>query len=229
VLTVVKVGGGLARDVDDLALVELCRSMGGLGADHPLLIVPGGGGFADAVRDHDSRFHLRAATAHAMALGAMDQFGMLLGDLVPGAALCTDLASVRRAASVGRVAILLPAAMVNRADPLPRSWQVTSDSIAAWLAGAAGAGMLVLIKAVDGLFADWPAPGIPLARLTVGELSALQETGRAGGVDAHLPAALRAAGVDAWVISGSHPDRLAELLRGGHPTGTHVTHARAGD
>ena len=77
--------------------------------------------------------------------------------------------------------MLLPAALPL--DALPASWHVTSDSIAAWVADQAGAGRLVLVKEVDGLFADWPPRGEPLARLTVAELAAL----RTGGVDAYLP------------------------------------------
>jgi aspartokinase-like uncharacterized kinase len=222
VLTVVKVGGGLARALDDETLVALCRSISELAADHPLLVVPGGGGFADAVREHDRRFGLRARTAHAMAILAMDQLGLLLGDLIPHATLSADLDRARRDAARGRPAIVLPAALLERADPLPHSWRVTSDSIAAWLAGASGATRLVLVKPVDGLFLDWPAQGSPLARLTIAELAALQEAGRAGGVDAHLPAALTAAGVDAWVIGGRDPDRLAVLLRDGRTLGTRV-------
>ena len=57
--------------------------------------------------------------------------------------------------------MLLPAALPL--DALPASWGVTSDSIAAWVAGEVGAGRLVLVKGVDGLFAEWPARGEPLA------------------------------------------------------------------
>ena len=51
---------------------------------------------------------------------------------------------------------------------------MTSDSIAAWVAGEVGADRLVLVKEVDGLFAEWPARGAPLAALTVAELAALR-------------------------------------------------------
>ena len=33
-----------------------------------------------------------------------------------------------------------------RAAALPETWELTSDSLAAWLAGALGAGRLVLVK-----------------------------------------------------------------------------------
>jgi aspartokinase-like uncharacterized kinase len=182
VLTVVKVGGGLAREPG--ALRALCAQLGDCGARHPLLVVPGGGAFADAVRAHDRRFGLRDETAHWMAILAMDQFGWALGDLIPGAALCRDLGP----ACPGAVAVLLPYA----------SWDVTSDSIAAWVAGAAGAVGLVLVKGVT---------SVDTAEVT----------------DPYLSAALRDAGVEAWVIDGHEPARLAELLDTGQTAGARIT------
>ncbi len=223
-LTVVKVGGGLAREAGDGALRVLCRTIGDAATRHPLLLVPGGAAFADAVREHDSRFHLRAATAHRMAILAIEQFGWLLSDLIPGAVPCADLPHARGATARGRTPILLPAALLA-GDPLPASWAVTSDSIAAWVAGAAHAGRLVLVKPVEGLYRDWPADGKPLARLTVDELAELRAAGRASGVDRHLPEALRTARVEAWVIDGREPARLVTLLERGSTQGTLVTPA----
>jgi aspartokinase-like uncharacterized kinase len=221
-LTVVKVGGGLAREAGDSALRTLCRAIGDAGASHQLLVVPGGGAFADVVREHDGRFALRPATAHRMAILAMEQFGWLLSDLIPGAVPCADLAAARATAARGRTPILLPAALLA-GDPLPASWVVTSDSIAAWVAGAAHAARLVLVKPVGGLYRDWPADGEPLVRLSVGELAELRAAGRAAGVDQHLPETLRAAGVEAWVIDGREPARLVTLLEHGSTEGTLVT------
>jgi 5-(aminomethyl)-3-furanmethanol phosphate kinase len=214
VLTVVKVGGGLARESGDGALRALCAQIAETGVRHRLLVVPGGGEFADTVRAHDRRFGLRPHTAHWMAILAMDQFGWVLSDLIPGAARCADLGSV---VDHG-VSVLLPATLLAERDPLPESWAVTSDSIAAWVAGAAGASRLVLVKAVAGLYRTWPPAGAPIARLTVDELAALAPA----GVDEHLPAALRVAGVETWVIDGREPARLAELLDGGRTAGTHM-------
>jgi 5-(aminomethyl)-3-furanmethanol phosphate kinase len=218
VLTVVKVGGGLAREAGDGALRALCRAIGAAGARHQLLVVPGGAAFADAVREHDRRFGLQAATSHRMAILAMDQFGWLLSDLIPGGVPCTEVAAPAR----GRIPILLPASLLA-SDPLPASWTVTSDSIAAWVAGAANAGRLVLVKPVDGLYRDWPPSDGPIARLSVDALAGLRAAGQAAGVDEHLPEALRAAGVEAWVIDGREPARLVALLDRGDTEGTLVT------
>jgi aspartokinase-like uncharacterized kinase len=72
VLTCVKIGGGLCREAGDDALRALCGTLGELGERHPLLVVPGGADFADAVRDADRRFRLSAATAHQMAILGME-------------------------------------------------------------------------------------------------------------------------------------------------------------
>jgi aspartokinase-like uncharacterized kinase len=215
VLTVVKVGGGLG----DSALPALCTALGELGERHPLIVVPGGAGFADAVRDADRRFRLRAATSHRMAILGMEQFGWLLSDLIPGAERCPDLAPAGGFAD-GRTSVLLPARLAL--DALPASWHVTSDSIAAWVAGRVGADRLVLVKEVDGLFAERPARGRPLARLTVAELAAL----RPGGVDAYLPTALERASFETWVIGGRVPERVVELFEHGTTVGTRIAAAR---
>jgi aspartokinase-like uncharacterized kinase len=103
---------------------------------------------------------------------------------------------------------------------------VTSDSIAAWVADQVGAGRLVLVKETDGLFADWPARGEPLARLSVAELAALRAAGRAEGVDEYLPAVLESARFETWVIGGREPARVVELLERGTTAGTRIGPAR---
>ena len=142
-ITVVKVGGGIGDD----ALPGVCAALGGR---RSLLVVPGGGRFADAVRDADRRFGLPAATSHRMAILGMEQFGWLLGDLIPGAERITDPAR----AAAGAPSVLLPARLPL--DDLPASWAVTSDSIAAWVAGKAGAERLVLVKAGPGVDEYFP-------------------------------------------------------------------------
>ncbi len=203
-LTVVKVGGGLGDD----ALPSLCAALGVLGRRHRLLVVPGGAGFADAVREADRRFGLQAETAHRMAILGMEQFGWLLSDLIPGAERCADLTL----AGSGRTKVLLPAGLPL--DGLPATWHVTSDSIAAWVADRVGAGRLVLVKAVDDLHGH--------AWLTVAELAALHSE----VVDEHLPAVLEGARFETWVIGGRDPARLAELLERGTTVGTRVAAER---
>jgi aspartokinase-like uncharacterized kinase len=74
---VIKVGGSLSRGE---RLGPLCQRLAALGRQHPLLVVPGGGAFADTVREYDQRYRLSDHAAHWMAVLAMDQYGYLLCD-----------------------------------------------------------------------------------------------------------------------------------------------------
>jgi 5-(aminomethyl)-3-furanmethanol phosphate kinase len=214
---VLKVGGSLSKGPD---LVSLCREIDRLGARRRLLVVPGGGAFADQVRDHDRRYGLSATTAHRMALLAMDQYGCLLGDLLPGASLVVDLLSAGLVLSDGRVPILLPAALLNQADPLPHSWEVTSDTIAAWIAQLSGAPRLILLKSVDGLVSADAAQGAQanlISHLSVESLADHQ-----GVVDTYLHNLLARMELETWIINGRTPQRLARLLQSGDTLGTRI-------
>jgi aspartokinase-like uncharacterized kinase len=128
---VVKVGGSLLSEAGRIVrvLVETGR---------PILIVPGGGPFARLVRSLD----LPDDPAHWMAILAMDQFGWYLA---AGGLSVTDELSLPRG-----VEILLPSRVLRERDPLPHTWDVTSDTIAAWVAGELGLDLL-LLKSVDGI------------------------------------------------------------------------------
>jgi aspartokinase-like uncharacterized kinase len=111
-----------------------------------MIVVPGGGPFADAVRAFDRSSPLSPAAAHWMALLAMDQYGHVLVDRIPGAVLVDEPGALLDCISAGRVAVLAPSRWLRSADVLPRSWEVTSDSIAAFVAGAVDAARLILVK-----------------------------------------------------------------------------------
>jgi 5-(aminomethyl)-3-furanmethanol phosphate kinase len=141
---VVKVGGSLLKSPADLDRV--LSAFGSASRDRRLLIVPGGGPFADAVRAADERLHLSDDAAHWMAILAMDQYAHVLAERMNGSMLVDDLKAVDAALAAGRIPVLAPYRWLRDADPLPHSWDVTSDSIAAWIAGAVGARELLLIK-----------------------------------------------------------------------------------
>ena len=210
---VLKVGGSLDRHA---GLPALCRGIGQLAEHYRLLIVPGGGIFADQVREMYRRYSLDEATAHRMALLAMDQYGYLLNRLIADSILINDLPSVGQTAVTGRAMILLPSAPVNSDDTLPHSWEVTSDSIAAWITHQAHCRRLVLLKDVDGLLTRDNPPGL-IAELTVRQLS-----GHVGGVDKYLSYILAVSNLETWVINGLKPERLAELLDTSNTIGTRI-------
>ena len=81
-----------------------------------------------------------------MALLAMDQYGHVLVDRIPQAVLVEAPGSLLDCLNAGSVAVLAPSRWLRSADVLPRSWEVTSDSIAAFVAGAMDAARLILVK-----------------------------------------------------------------------------------
>jgi len=158
-----------------------------------LVVVPGGGPFADAVRETQAQIGFDDVAAHEMAMMAMSQFGRALASLRPGFELADSEAALRDALRRGRTPIWSPERMALAAG-LQASWDLTSDSLAVWLAGQLGAERLILVK--------HGASG------SAGELV------RRGVVDPLFPAYLAATGVRAFLAAPDSAARLAEGLDG---------------
>jgi len=163
-----------------------------------IAIVPGGGPFADAVRTAQASIGYDDRAAHAMALMAMAQFGCALQSLNPALSLAASRSAIRRALEERKVPVWSPEQMA-RAAALPETWDLTSDSLAAWLAGALGASCLVLIK--HGHFDTETIDAHDLAAR--------------GVVDPLFPRYLKESGAQAWLAGPTDSARLGEGLRGG--------------
>lgn len=118
------------------------------GAVGEIVIVPGGGPFADVVREIQPKLGFDDRAAHAMALLAMAQFGHALtsvgGDL--GLVMAESRAEIDRALARRHIPVWSPYAMLRGAPDVPASWAVTSDSLALWLAQTIRAPQVLLIK-----------------------------------------------------------------------------------
>ena len=182
-LIVVKVGGGLSATAG--ALEAVGSALAESGRRHRLLVVPGGGPFAEAVRAFDRREGLSADAAHWMAILGMDQYAFVLVERIPGAVLVEEPGAIGTALGQAGVAVLAPSRWLRAADVLPHDWAATSDSAAAFVAGALDAERLVLIKPesggsagdeVDAHFAVVLPVGLPWSTLgwrQIGELGRL--------------------------------------------------------
>jgi len=142
--TVIKLGGSFAFSAD---LGNWIAAIAGCGGS--AVIVPGGGPFADAVRAAQVQMGFDDRTAHRMALLAMEQYGCAIKSLHEALSLAGSLDSIRRGLAGHQVPVWLPAQMALSATDIPPSWDVTSDSLAAWLAGKIGAARLLLVKQVE--------------------------------------------------------------------------------
>ena len=140
---IVKLGGSLARERQFARWIEALRR-----CKSGVIVVPGGGPFADCVRDAQGYMRLSDAAAHRMALLAMEQYAIACASFFPDVLLVSDESQLRLIGE-GRTGVWLPSRMALGADDLPQNWQVTSDSLAAWLALRLDARALVVVKSVD--------------------------------------------------------------------------------
>lgn len=142
---VVKVGGSL-YDLPDLG-PRLHHLLDALDTC-TILMVPGGGALADAIRCLDKLHGLGEEAAHWLALRALSVNAQFLAKL-----LGLDVVGHPDSTWRERVCILdchaFAAADDGEPGALPHRWQVTSDSIAARAARRIKAQRLVLLKSIS--------------------------------------------------------------------------------
>ena len=165
---IVKLGGSLLRDPRLREWLQMLAEFGG----GLVTVVPGGASFADAVREAQARWHFDDVVAHNMAVLAMAQTAHMLHGLEPRLVTAADEGQIRQVLHAGRAALWMPLALLRDAPDLLTSWEVTSDSLALWLARRQNAERLVIVKActvdsdltlteltsrgtVDARFAQW--------------------------------------------------------------------------
>ena len=137
---VLKIGGSLSKDI--VSLKNLCKEISDLSKKHQILIVPGGGEFANEVRSLDNKYKFSNEIAHKIAILAMDQYGLFLSELIPKSYVTYTFIEKSR----NLLPIFLPSQFLFQNDLLEHSWDVTSDSIAAFIANRLKAKKLILIK-----------------------------------------------------------------------------------
>jgi aspartokinase-like uncharacterized kinase len=200
-VTIVKLGGSHAFAPH---LKDWLTALAGCGGR--IVLVPGGGPFADAVRTAQPRMGFDARAAHHMALLAMEQFGCALASFGPPFVPAATEAAMRRLLARRKVPIWMASRMALSAADIPASWDVTSDSLAAWLAGRIGAKRVLLVKATE-------AAAAPMSALKL----------IAGGVvDPAFAGFLAASGVQASVTGPADPAGAGLALRQGMLPGSRI-------
>jgi len=140
---VVKLGGSTAGRIEMEQWIAVLAS-----GTMPLVIVPGGGPFADQVRVSQKEMHFSDAAAHEMAILAMEQFGLVIAERHPRLQPARSLQDIETIVAEGGIPVWFPSQMTHNEDIAP-SWDITSDSLAAWLCGQIGSRHLLLCKQVD--------------------------------------------------------------------------------
>ena len=112
------------------------------------VIVPGGGVFAEQVRLTQQHWQFDDNTAHEMALLAMQQMALLFKGLKPNFVIVQHVAQLRRllATPLNTPLIWSPDSDELKQAAIGATWDITSDSLAAWLANTLLADDLILVK-----------------------------------------------------------------------------------
>jgi aspartokinase-like uncharacterized kinase len=149
-LLIVKVGGSLYGERDlGSRLAHWLKTLSG----HHVVLVPGGGRFADLIRDLDGLHCLGEEPSHWLALSALGVAARFLALALPEAVVINGVSECAEHWRYGRLPVLdpLPFARSDEENPdhLPHRWAATSDALAARFAVAAGAKRLILLKSVS--------------------------------------------------------------------------------
>lgn len=142
-MIIIKLGGSLSRsDV----LVNCLNAVEKNYQGRAVVIVPGGGAFADQVRLAQQHWQFDDNTAHHMALLAMQQMALLFKGLKPDFAIADTVTAIQEQLDRQKTVIWSPGIIELDNAGIPASWDITSDSLAAWLAKTLSATELILIK-----------------------------------------------------------------------------------
>jgi aspartokinase-like uncharacterized kinase len=179
-LAVFKVGGSLLEwPLLPARLAQLIREAKNRGWADRVVLIAGGGPTVDVIRALDRVHSLSDQAAHQLALHGLDLTASILSAILPGSAVVDRVETLSEAWAVPSIPILAPRRVFDEiehddANPLPQSWLVTSDTIAARIAAHIHAQRLVLLKSA------------PLLAATT-----LDEAARLGLVDPMFPAIAR--------------------------------------
>lgn len=201
-LAVVKLGGSIVRGGTLMGWLDVIMS-----ARRPIVVVPGGGALADEVRQCQRDLGFGDATAHRMALLAMDQLAWAIAGMRPGYEVGTSFEELRTGLKRGHVVVWAPSAFLAGRTDVEATWRLTSDSLALWLAEKLGAASCCVVKSA------------PLAH---GPLSA-DTLRRDGIVDEAFPEMLGESGVATAIFGRGDERGLAAFLAGESPAPIPVT------
>jgi aspartokinase-like uncharacterized kinase len=208
--TIVKIGGSLAKNPRNLR--TLCLTLNNAAKTQKLVIVPGGGEFADKVREYYIKFHLSDKAGHEMAILGMDQYGYVLSNLIFDSQIIRKIQEISKMLDLGKIPVFLPSNLFLNTDPLENSWDVTSDSIAVYIAGQLGVCKVILVTDVDGVFTSDPKkhPDAKLFEKTSAKemLTHMERS----SVDKFLPKLLTQRHIECYVVNGLFPERLEAVL-----------------
>lgn len=217
-MIIIKLGGSLTKDKK--ILEDLCMEIENLSKNFDILIVPGGGEFADLVRNYDEKFKLTKEISHKMAILAMDQVGFLISGFLKNYVFIDDLDELKNYKTKNKVKIFIPSKFLFEVpeSELNPSWDITSDSISAYTAKKLGAEKLIILTDVCGLYDSDPnktKDAKLIKKIKLKEIKKFPST----CVDNKFHEFLK---TPCFIINGKFPGRISNVLKNKESGGTEI-------
>ncbi|AEH06743.1 [5-(aminomethyl)furan-3-yl]methyl phosphate kinase [Methanothermococcus okinawensis] len=173
--------------------------------EEKIIVVPGGGAFANVVRELNEKGGLNNRSSHKLATMSMDMMGIYFSE-ISNIKTADNLYDAKYILKNDNIVILLPSKIVLSTDELPCSWDVTSDSIGAHIARLLNLNSIIIATDVDGIYDNYPE-GKLLNTINAKSIKGFTS------VDSYLPKLLLKHNIECFVVNGKYPDRIISILK----------------
>ncbi|ABR56960.1 [5-(aminomethyl)furan-3-yl]methyl phosphate kinase [Methanococcus aeolicus] len=211
-INIIKIGGSLTYSVNELLnkLKDFCNTSG-----KKIIIVPGGGQFANVVRELHEKTELNEDGAHMLATKSTDLIGLYFSE-ISGITAVDNLYDAKKILNKENIVIILPSKIVLATEELPHSWELTSDSISAYIAKCLDIHSIIIATDVDGIYTTYPE-GKLLNTINVKTLKGFTS------VDSYISTMLLKHNIECFVVNGKHPMRIINILKNNSDICTKIT------
>ena len=174
------------------------------------LFVIGGGEFANLIRKYDSLIGFSEDVTHETAIDSMDILAKLLNDKLAFTEISYTAEEAISISNLNKIPIMICSDILKENEPFAHSWDVTSDSIAAYIASLLDAKLLIATN-VNGIYTKDPSlSGAELIKeIDVNKLLTFDES----SIDLMLPTLLIEYGLDCYVVNGEFPERVLSIIQ----------------
>ena len=173
------------------------------------LFVIGGGEFANLIRKYDVEIGFSQDVTHETAIDSMDILAKLLNDKLAFTEISYTIEEAKSISDSNKIPIMICSGILKENEPFKHSWDVTSDSIAAYIASLLNAKLLIATN-VNGIYTKDPSlSGAELIKeIDVNKLLTFDES----SIDLMLPTLLIEYGLDCYVVNGEYPERVLSIM-----------------
>ncbi|WP_457613931.1 [5-(aminomethyl)furan-3-yl]methyl phosphate kinase [Methanocaldococcus sp.] len=201
----IKIGGSLTYDAEPLlkTLKSYAKEK-----NKKIVIIPGGGEFANVVRNIDKALNISNSLSHKLAIKCMDLIGEVYAEIGDIKAYDT-LFDLKREIEKEKIAILLPSKILLSTDIAEHSWAITSDSLSLYIGKLLDVREVIIATDVDGIYDKFPG-GKLLNIINANDIKGLTS------VDETFPILLKQFKMNAYVVNGKYPERVVYILEGKH-------------